>query len=103
VIRLEANPVKDTDGKRVGTVVEWWDRSQEVEVEEEVASIVKRALANDLSERVPTDGKSGFFASLSAGLNQLLDNTSQMVRDIKSASSTVHQGAQEISKGTENL
>jgi methyl-accepting chemotaxis protein len=103
VIRLEANPVKDAGGKRVGTVVEWWDRSQEVEVQEEVASIVKRALQNDLSERVPTDGKSGFFASLSVGLNQLLDNTSHMVRDIKSAAGTLQQGAQEISKGTENL
>ena len=103
VIKLEANPVSDTEGKRVGTVVEWWDRTQEVQVEEEVASIVTRALENDLSERVPTEGKSGFFATLSDGLNKLLDNTSQMVRDIKMAAGAVHAGAVEISKGNENL
>ena len=103
VIKLEANPVSDADGKRVGTVVEWWDRTQEVQVEEEVASIVTRALENDLSERVPLEGKTGFFATLAGGLNQLLDNTAQMVRDIKMAAGAVQQGAEEISKGNENL
>ena len=103
LLKLSATPVNDGDGKRVGTVVEWWDRTQEVSVQEEVAEIVRRALDNDLSLRVGMDGKSGFLASLGSGLNKLLDNTAGMVRDIKSAAAAVRMGAEEISKGNANL
>ena len=103
LLKLSAIPVADSQGKRVGTVVEWWDRTQEVSVQEEVAEIVRRALENDLSVRVGLDGKSGFLASLGSGLNKLLDNNAQMVRDIKSAAAAVRMGAEEISKGNANL
>jgi methyl-accepting chemotaxis protein len=103
LLKLSATPVSDADGKRVGTVIEWWDRTQEISVQEEVAEIVRRALDNDLSLRVGMDGKSGFLATLGSGLNKLLDNTAQMVRDIKSAAAAVRMGAEEISKGNANL
>jgi len=103
VMRIAASPVVTAAGQRFGTVVEWWDRTQEVRSEEEVAAIVKKALDGDLTERVPSEGKSGFFATLAKGLNQLLDNNAQMVRHIKSAASAVHRGAEEISQGNTNL
>jgi len=101
--RIVANPMRNGEGKRIGTVVEWADRTQELQVEEEVAQIVRRALDNDLSLRVSLEGKSQFFAGLGAGLNQLLDNVAQMVRDIKAAAAAVRMGAEEISKGNTNL
>ncbi len=101
--RIVANPMRDTQGKRIGTVVEWAERTQELRVEEEVGQIVSRALENDLSLRVDLDGKSGFFAKLGGGLNQLLDNVAQMVREIKGAAAAVRMGAEEISKGNTNL
>ncbi|HUI59725.1 MAG TPA: PAS domain-containing protein, partial [Steroidobacteraceae bacterium] len=63
VMRIAASPVVTAAGQRFGTVVEWWDRTQEVRSEEEVAAIVKKALDGDLTERVPSEGKSGFFAT----------------------------------------
>jgi methyl-accepting chemotaxis protein len=101
--RIVANPMRDTQGKRIGTVVEWADRTQELRVEEEVGQIVSRALENDLSLRVDLDGKPEFFAKLGGGLNKLLDNVAQMVRDIKGAAAAVRMGAEEISKGNTNL
>jgi len=103
LLKLSANPVTNEAGKRVGTVIEWWDRTQEVTVQEEVAEIVRRALENDLSLRIGMEGKAGFLATLGCGLNKLLDNTAQMVRDIKSAAAAVRMGAEEISKGNANL
>jgi methyl-accepting chemotaxis protein len=103
LLKLSASPVSDADGRRVGTVCEWWDRTLEVSVQEEVAEIVRRALDNDLSLRVAMEGKSGFLASLGSGLNKLLDNTAGMVRDIKSAAAAVRMGADEITKGNTNL
>ncbi len=102
-MRIAATPVLDTSGKRLGTVVEWWDRTQEVRSEQEVSAIVRKALEGDLTERVPTDGKTEFFAILASGLNELLENTAQMVRQIKAAALAVHRGAEEISQGNTNL
>lgn len=103
VMRIAASPVMDSAGKRTGTVVEWWDRTQEVRSEEEVAAVVKKALEGDLTERLSVEGKSGFFATLASGLNDLLENTGQMVRQIKVAATSVNRGAEEISQGNLNL
>jgi methyl-accepting chemotaxis protein len=103
VMKIAASPVINSAGQRFGTIVEWWDRTQEVRAEEEVAEIVKRALDGDLTDRVPTAGKTGFFATLASGLNELLENNAQMVRQIKVASTEVTRGADEISQGNSNL
>ena len=101
--RIVANPMRNAQGKRIGTVVEWADRTQELRVEEEVGQIVSRALENDLSLRVDLNGKPEFFVKLGSGLNKLLDNVATMVRDIKGAAAAVRMGAEEISKGNTNL
>ena len=103
VMRFAASPVLNAAGNRFGTVVEWFDRTQEVRAEEEVAAIVKKALEGDLVDRVQLQGKTGFFASLASGLNELLENTAQMVSQIKSTATGVHRGAEEISQGNANL
>jgi methyl-accepting chemotaxis protein len=102
-MRIAASPVLSKEDVRIGTVVEWWDRTQEVRAEEEVSSIVKEALGGDLTRRVISEGKVGFYATLSRGLNQLLENVSQIVAQVKLASTDVCRGAEEISQGNANL
>ncbi|MDX2218650.1 MAG: methyl-accepting chemotaxis protein [Burkholderiales bacterium] len=79
---LTANPVHSEDGARLGTVVEWKDRTDEVRVEEEIATIVAAASRGDLDKRVALDGKEGFFLNLATGLNELLETSSAGLRDI---------------------
>jgi PAS domain S-box-containing protein len=74
---LTANPIMNAKGERIGTVVEWTDRTAEVTVEREVARIVENAASGVFSERISMEGKSGFFANLSKGMNQLLDTSEQ--------------------------
>ena len=102
-IRLSISPIFGASGERIGSVVEWVDRTQEVRVEEEVSTIVRKAVQGDLRERIATEGKSGFFATLAGGLNELLETTAAMVRQIKEAALAVHTGAEEISQGNANL
>jgi methyl-accepting chemotaxis protein len=102
-MRIAASPVLDAAGKRLGTVVEWWDRTEEVRGEDQLAAIVSQALAGNLRERLPTDGKTGFFATLARGLNELLDDTEKMVSQAGQAALAVHRGAEEISQGNANL
>ena len=68
---LTANPVVDSKGERVGTVVEWLDRTAEVAVENEVGGIVQAANDGDFSKRLPLEGKDGFFKRLAEGINGL--------------------------------
>jgi methyl-accepting chemotaxis protein len=98
-----SNPVFDAHGVRLGTVVEWIDRTQELKVEEEIADIVAAARAGDLLKRIGKDDKHAFFEKLADGINGLLDNMMQVVRQIKGAAAAVEDGAEEISRGNGNL
>ena len=73
--RLLANPVYSASGERLGTVVEWLDRTKEVLAETEIALMVDAALQGDFTQRVSTTGKEDFLLRISEGLNQLIDVT----------------------------
>jgi methyl-accepting chemotaxis protein len=103
VFRTVASPVLDETGARIGTVMEWNDRSQEAAVEREVQGIVDAAGHGDLSRRVALDGKRGFFLALSTGLNAVLDGSAGILRAVRAAADEVSRGATEISHGNANL
>jgi methyl-accepting chemotaxis protein len=102
-LRIVANPVIDAAGKRVGTVVQWLDRTQEVATEEEVQSIVAKAIEGDLTVRIGEEGKEGFFKTLAGGMNRLLTNMADVVRSMARAASEVRTGSEEISRGNADL
>ena len=80
-MRFVLNPVFGADGERLGAVMEWSDRTQEVIIEEEVQLVVDAALGGDLSRRIALDGKEGFFNQLSVGVNQLVDMVERIIED----------------------
>ena len=79
---LSASPILDANGTRMGTVVEWADRTQEVAVEREVADLVQAAAEGDFSGRLGLEGKVGFFANLATGMNDLMDTSEQGLGDV---------------------
>lgn len=79
---LIVNPIIDDQGQRQGTVVEWRDRTEEVAVEAEVASIVTAANNGDFSERISLAGKQGFFQALGGGINSLLDTNEKAFKEV---------------------
>lgn len=103
VFRVAANVVADVGGQRIGTVFQWFDRTQEVAIEEEVRRIVSKAVEGDLTSRIDENGKDGFFKILASGMNHLIDNMSNVVRTMSTATSELTLGAEEISKGNTNL
>lgn len=78
---LIANPILNDANERIGTIVEWKDRTAEVSAEQEVDNIVEAAAAGDLSRRLETAGKDGFFLNLAQGLNRLLAISENVVND----------------------
>jgi len=92
VMRVVANPVCSESGDRVATVVEWIDRTEEVAVEKEVQGIVEAAMAGNLSERIATEDKNGFFAALSGGINALVDVSERVIDDTLRVLGAMSQG-----------
>jgi methyl-accepting chemotaxis protein len=79
---LVANPITAENGQRLGTVIEWGDRTAEVGVEKEVAAVVEAAAQGDFSARLNPEGKAGFFVGLTAGMNQLMETSEIGLNDI---------------------
>ncbi|HDS1041046.1 TPA: methyl-accepting chemotaxis protein [Stenotrophomonas maltophilia] len=91
-MRLIVNPVIGDDGQRHGFVVEWADRTTELQVEEELGRIVEAAALGDFASRVDTVGKEGFFLQLAERLNGLLDANAGSIEQISQLLSALSRG-----------
>jgi methyl-accepting chemotaxis protein len=101
--RIVVSVVVARDGQRIGTVMEWTERTPEVAVESQLQSMLQAVLAGDLTRRLSLAGKSGFFEALSRSVNQLADNMAEIVATVKLAARDVYRGAEGISQGNVNL
>ena len=89
---LVASPIINDHDERLGTVVEWRDRTAEVAIEEEVSGIIAAAAAGDFSRRIEVDHLSGFFAQISQGVNSLLEVNSRAFDDVGASLTRMSQG-----------
>lgn len=80
--RLVANPVVNEAGERLGSVVEWSDRSGEVHAERELEELLAAVVKGDFTHRLDLSGKNGFFRILAEGMNQLVITVSTSLSQI---------------------
>ncbi|MCP4407160.1 MAG: DUF3365 domain-containing protein [Gammaproteobacteria bacterium] len=90
--RFGATAVTDEQGRRIGTVVEWADHTQELAVEDEIQRIVGYAQAGDISQRIALQDKSGFLKALGEGINELLEVSEQVIGDTLQMLTAMAQG-----------
>jgi len=91
-MRLVANPIADENGARLGTVIEWLDRTSEVKAEKDIAALVEAAAAGDFSKRIAEMGKTGFFLQMAQGLNAILGTSENALREIARILNALAQG-----------
>ncbi len=89
---LVTTAVFDGKNQRIGTSVEWRDRTYEAEIEAEVEELVTRATAGDLSHRLTLTDKVGFFRRHSGHLNELLDRTEEGLYAIEQVMAALAKG-----------
>lgn len=89
---LTANPIFNERRERLGTVVEWQDRTLELAVEHETSGIVAAAAAGDFTQRLALEGKTGFFAQLAKDINRLLEINSCGLAEIALVLSAMAEG-----------
>ncbi len=90
--RLVANPVLDDQGERLGTVVEWIDRTIEVTAEGELDVLLDAVTHGDFTQRLNLDGKQGFFRDLAEGMNNLTDVFARVLDDLAFVLQALAQG-----------
>jgi len=91
-LEITTTPVFAESGKRLGTVVEWNNRTEEVGVENEVGSIVEAAANGDFSQQINETGKDGFYLKLAKGINEVLQTTSTGIDDVVRVLRALAQG-----------
>jgi methyl-accepting chemotaxis protein len=90
--RLTANPIVSKDNERLGTVVEWLDRTKEVNAEVEIADMVEASVRGDFTKRIREDDKEGFFLNMSKGLNQLVQTTETGLNEVSNVLLAISEG-----------
>ncbi len=91
-LSITANPIINDRGERTGIVVEWLDRTAEVAIETEISEIIQSASLGDFSRRLETTNKHGFFANVSSGLNQIMEQTDTAVTDLARLFAALSEG-----------
>jgi|GEM_PF-210905 len=102
---LIANPIYDGNRKRLGTVVEWKDRTQEVAVEKDIAELVRMlgALSSgDLTQRITVD-YSGTFTQVKDNANATCEKLASIIEDVMSAADALTSASDQVSATAQSL
>ncbi|MFS2127864.1 methyl-accepting chemotaxis protein, partial [Pseudomonas sp. Pseusp97] len=89
---LDVVPVFNDAGERLGSAVQWTDRTEEFRAEQEVSQLVDAAVAGDFSKRIEASNKEGFFLKIATGLNNLVDTADKGLRDVTRVLGALAQG-----------
>jgi methyl-accepting chemotaxis protein len=109
-IQASYNPIFDMNGKPFKVVKYATDVTAQVLASQalqlavqQTQEVITAAEANDLTQRIPLQGKSGEIEALCAGVNGLLDTMAQVISEIKATASEVTNASAEISTSTTDL
>jgi methyl-accepting chemotaxis protein len=109
-IQASYNPILDANGKAFRVVKYATDVTAQVMASQalqlavrQTQDVVSAAKDNDLTQRIPLEGKSGEIAALCGGVNGLLDTMMNVVAEIKASAREVTNAAAEIATSTTDL
>ena len=109
-IQASYNPIMDLNGKPFKVVKYATDVTANVKASQalqqavgQTQEVVDAAKANDLTHRIPLEGKTGEIQSLCSGVNGLLDTMAAVMLKIKSSVREVSNASSEISMSTTDL
>ncbi len=94
---LLAGAARAPSGAVVGYSVEWVDITEQTLAQREVERVLACAVDGDLTQRIATDGYSGFVKSIGDGMNRLLDSMADSMRQVKIAVEQIGQASTELS------
>lgn len=91
-LEITLSAVKNDVGDNIGVVSEWIDKTDEINTLQEINEIVASAGQGCLSSRINEFDKTGFFQSVSLGLNQLLDLCESLILEMDVCLAAIAKG-----------
>lgn len=88
---LTINPVFK-DGERLGSVVEWIDRTTEVNMQDEIAGVIRAAAQGNFSRRIDEQEKQGFFLDIATGVNTMTQKIQTVLSEIARVMDALEDG-----------
>ncbi len=82
IIRLYSAPITDAQGRYIGRLSQWLDRTAEVAAEREISQLVESVACGDFSRRMDESDKEGFFRVIAQGLNQLSEVSERGLNEV---------------------
>jgi len=89
---LIANPVVDDQNRRLGTVVEWADITDQLTAERQVEDLIQKASMGELDQRLDVSIYSGFMKNIASGVNQMLDAVVVPLREVQRVLNSLAEG-----------
>ncbi len=80
-LKVTVTPVFDGE-QRAGMVIEWVNHTAELQLENEVATVVDAVSRGDFSQSVSEDDKQGFVRVMASGINRVMQTTGSSINDV---------------------
>ncbi len=100
---LSTAPIRDAQGNSLGAVVEWRDRTAEVNAEGEISALVDGATQGDFSRRLALASEEPFYQVLSNKFNELITTVSKTIIEVRVAASELTSAANQVSETSQSL
>lgn len=98
---LKAVALMDSNGKHLGTSVEWTDTTDAVIAQEQIEELVAKASKGELSERLEASNFEGFLKNLALGVNSMLDTVVEPIEKCQAVLEAMASGdLQQSMEGT---
>ena len=100
---VATTPIFDQDGKPLGTIGQWTDRTEQLAAEQELGTLATAAAEGDLSQRIDLSGKEGFFKQVGEKFNDLIDSISQTIQEVRASANQLTAAADQVSATSQSL
>ncbi|MCZ8115664.1 methyl-accepting chemotaxis protein [Silanimonas sp.] len=89
---LAATPVFDAAGQRIGTALEWQDRTADTNFRHQLRNVAQKAAAGILTARVEVNTGEERYAELGRIFNSLMDLTAQAIDEVQRTMAALAEG-----------
>ena len=89
---LVVNPVIDQNSKRLGSVVEWTDQTEELQIQGELNTLIEGVRNGELENHLDTMALEGFYQNLGENINSMMAAVREPILSAVAALKQLEQG-----------
>lgn len=100
---VTTTPIFNDAGEPLGSIGQWSDRTEQLAAEQELGTLASAAAEGDLSQRIDTSNKEGFFKQVGDKFNDLIESISQTIQEVRASADQLTSAADQVSSTSQSL